>query len=80
MSSSLPSSDPLFGLNPEHLLDIAADPSGDEDTMPLTRMDLPSLEEVAQAFPDLEVEELIGRGGMSAVFRARQPRLGGWWR
>lgn len=75
MSSSLPSSDPLFGLNPEHLLDIAADPSGDEDTMPLTRMDLPSLKEVAAAFPDLEVEELIGRGGMSAVFRARQPRL-----
>lgn len=43
--------------------------------MPLVRSDLPSLEEVAQAFPDLEVEELIGRGGMSAVFRARQPRL-----
>jgi hypothetical protein len=75
MSSSSPSSDPLFGLNPEHLLEIAADSAGDADTMLSARNDLPTLEEVALAFPDLEVEELIGRGGMSAVFRARQPRL-----
>jgi tRNA A-37 threonylcarbamoyl transferase component Bud32 len=75
MSSSSPTSDPLFGLNPEHLLDIAADPSGDEDTMPMPRMDLPSLAEVSAAFPDLEILGLIGHGGMSAVFKARQPRL-----
>ena len=62
-------------MNPEELLELVAQGLGERDTVPLVRSDLPSLEEVAQAFPDLEVEELIGRGGMSAVFRARQPRL-----
>src|SRR5688572_22611800 len=35
----------------------------------------PSREEVAAAFPDLEVMEMIGQGGMGVVFKARQPRL-----
>jgi hypothetical protein len=48
---------------------------GGADTIPLTARDLPSLEEIATAFPDLEVLDLIGHGGMSAVFRARQPKL-----
>ena len=34
-----------------------------------------SREEVAAAFPDLEVMEMIGQGGMGVVFKARQPRL-----
>lgn len=76
MTSSSSPSDPLHGLNPEQLLDLVAESSGQADTVSLARTDLPSLEEVARAFPDLEVEDLIGRGGMSAVFRARQPRLG----
>jgi hypothetical protein len=75
MTSTSSPSDPLHGLNPEELLELVAQGLGERDTVPLVRSDLPSLEEVAQAFPDLEVEELIGRGGMSAVFRARQPRL-----
>lgn len=76
MTSSSSASDPLHGLNPEQLLDIASLPVGSEaDTVRLSAPDLPSLEEVAAAFPDLEVLELIGRGGMSAVFRARQLRL-----
>ncbi|MGB8167036.1 MAG: protein kinase [Chthoniobacteraceae bacterium] len=36
---------------------------------------MPTLEEVAAAFPELEVLEIIGRGGMGIVFKARQPRL-----
>ncbi len=36
---------------------------------------VPSLESIVAAFPQLEVEGLIGRGGMGAVFKARQPRL-----
>jgi len=30
---------------------------------------------VAAAFPQLEIVELIGTGGMGAVFKARQPKL-----
>lgn len=35
----------------------------------------PSLEEVAAAFPQLEVLELIGQGGMGFVYKVRQPSL-----
>jgi serine/threonine protein kinase len=35
----------------------------------------PALSEVAAAFPQLEILELIGQGGMGFVFKARQPKL-----
>ncbi|MGI9244958.1 MAG: serine/threonine-protein kinase, partial [Verrucomicrobiales bacterium] len=35
----------------------------------------PSVEQIAGAFPELEVLGLIGRGGMGAVYHARQPKL-----
>jgi len=38
----------------------------------------PELARVAAAFPHLEVVELIGVGGMGAVYRARQPKLDRW--
>jgi tRNA A-37 threonylcarbamoyl transferase component Bud32 len=37
--------------------------------------DIPALARVRAAFPQLEVLELIGRGGMGFVFKARQPQL-----
>ena len=35
----------------------------------------PTVEEVAAQFPDLEIVELIGAGGMGAVYKVRQPKL-----
>jgi serine/threonine protein kinase len=35
----------------------------------------PSVEEVARLFPQLEILGFIGKGGMGAVYKARQPAL-----
>ena len=35
----------------------------------------PGIEEISRLFPQLEILSLIGKGGMGAVYRARQPAL-----
>ena len=39
------------------------------------RLPPPTVAEVAAEFPDMEIQERIGSGGMGAVYRARQPKL-----
>ena len=62
------------GLCPRCLLLQASNPTeagtgADSKTPP------PRQEELAAAFPHLEILELIGQGGMGFVFKARQPKL-----
>ena len=63
---------PLGGLSPADLLRQGAA----EDTLgSTTPFQPPSLEEVAALFPQFEVLELIGQGGMGAVYKVRQKEL-----
>src|SRR5262245_11561780 len=62
------------GLCPKCVLLGAAAPT--ESGAPATATaEIPSLERIATAFPQLQILELIGRGGMGFVFKARQPHL-----
>jgi tRNA A-37 threonylcarbamoyl transferase component Bud32 len=50
-------------------------PEESAGALELTAEDIPSIERVAAAFPNLDEFELVGRGGMGIVFKARQPHL-----
>lgn len=59
-------------LHQSALLDLAA---GQDDNQGTPRFDLPTAEQLQPLFPELEIGEVIGSGGMGCVFRARQIKL-----
>ena len=64
-------SDAPQGLCPQCVLAQAAAP----ESSPTATAQIPSFERLAVAFPQLQIIELIGRGAMGFVFKARQPHL-----
>lgn len=67
-----PASSPLGGLNPADLLRQGVAEDTRVDVPPFTP---PPMEELAPLFPRFEFIELVGTGGMGAVYKVRQREL-----
>src|SRR5579862_5505459 len=63
----------LSGLCPACLMKQGAAPDTAHSEGP--QFQPPGIEEISRLFPQLEILSLIGKGGMGAVYRARQPAL-----
>jgi serine/threonine protein kinase len=73
--TELPAGGPAGGLCPRCLIKQGLNSRSTTKTVAGARFEPPDPADLAGRFPGLEILDLIGHGGMGAVYRARQPRL-----